>query len=298
MSLQSMGTTGTLTRPAHTVAGPALTFDLARETAQLRNEIATTPIDRHAKTLSKEADFSIVLLVMEEGAVVRQHTVPAEIALHTLSGHLRVDTSAQQFDLLAGELVVLEAGVPFKLEAHRGSSFLLIVARHALEAFTPLTKHAAADAPHDESFEMVEAEISKVSHRFLEKRTPFLELTFQSNDEVYYQRWVGERVSQFFDHIRVRDPQLLEGMRCKLKISGNMAEFVSLIDGNDGATQTEAAPRAFMVKEAALRSTISEMERDPSKAPGWAGPGEEGRKNVEEALKNVKALEVETEGDS
>ena len=55
-----------------------------------------------------------------------------------LSGHLRLHLPDQQCDLTAGQLLVLDRGVPFSLEALSESSFLLTVARHALPELTAL----------------------------------------------------------------------------------------------------------------------------------------------------------------
>ncbi len=130
-------TTGTATRPAHRVRAPMLTFSLATEAFQLRKEAAATlHQDRNAKTLVKEADFSIVLLLMNKGCVLRQHVVAAEIAIQSLSGHVRLSTPEQQADLVAGQLVVLDRGIPFSLEALTESNFILTVARHALPELT------------------------------------------------------------------------------------------------------------------------------------------------------------------
>ena len=140
-------TTGTAIRPSHRVRGPALIFDLASETVQLRSEARRRHEDRNTKTLVKEADFSVVLLSMKRDCVIRQHIIAAEVAIQILTGHLRLHVLDEQFDLMARRLLVLDRGVPFSLEAVEESSFLLTVARHALPELTALDLDLEPFAP-------------------------------------------------------------------------------------------------------------------------------------------------------
>lgn len=125
-------TTGTDQRPARRLHQPLLSFGLVEETTRLRHEPANRTAGRCAKTLVKEADFSVVLLVMQPGAVIREHSVAAEVALQVLGGQVRLAANGQEVGLGERQLVVLDRGVPFRIECSAEASLLLTVARHAL----------------------------------------------------------------------------------------------------------------------------------------------------------------------
>ena len=66
-------TTGTDERPPQRLADTVLTFDLAREVAQLRAERAWHAGDRNAKTLVKAAGCTMVLIVLRSGGRMAEH---------------------------------------------------------------------------------------------------------------------------------------------------------------------------------------------------------------------------------
>lgn len=108
--------------------GPCLTFDLARELAQLQVEDTYLRTGHNARTLAKYEDTRIVLTALRKGARVRTHETDERIAIQCLLGRVRVwlpyGTSEEVSE---GGLGVLDRGVAHELEALEDCAFLLTV---------------------------------------------------------------------------------------------------------------------------------------------------------------------------
>ena len=118
-------TSGSERRPSQLLVGPLLTFDLAAETARLRQEASWQQGDRNAKTLAKEDTFRCVLTLLRAGARLEEHATAAYVSVQTLSGRLRLRAGEQTVELPAGHLLVLAPDLPHDVEALEESSFLL-----------------------------------------------------------------------------------------------------------------------------------------------------------------------------
>lgn len=123
-------TTGSAHRPAQRLAAPVLTFDLASELAQLKEEPSWLRGDRNAKTLVKEGDFRVVLTAMKAGTTIAQHETAARITIQALAGRLRLLVAGDTTDLATGRLVALDRNIPHAVEAVEESAFLLTLAWH------------------------------------------------------------------------------------------------------------------------------------------------------------------------
>lgn len=123
--------TGSIGRAAHQVTGSALPFQLQREVAALRLEMSVRSENRLSKTLIREEDFSMILLVMEKGSSIQEHPAPGEVVAQALDGHLNVQ-AGDRFELAGGDLLAIAPGVAYSLEAQEPSVLLLTVARNAL----------------------------------------------------------------------------------------------------------------------------------------------------------------------
>lgn len=101
------------------------TFDLASIDIELRAEDAYERSGHTARTLIRVGDLRVVLIAIAGGNQIAEHTAEATTALHTVSGHLRVSQGERSFDLPAGNLLVMERGVPHAVEATADSLLLL-----------------------------------------------------------------------------------------------------------------------------------------------------------------------------
>jgi quercetin dioxygenase-like cupin family protein len=100
-------------------------FDLASLDAEMRREDAYQREGHTARTLVREQDLRVVLVVMKMGARIAEHQANDTASVHALSGHVRLQLSDKTADLPAGRLLVLERGLRHDVEAVAESAFLL-----------------------------------------------------------------------------------------------------------------------------------------------------------------------------
>ncbi len=112
-----------MSRPESTTRGAI--FDIATTSAEMRGEQAYSREGHTARTLVREPDLRVVLIVMQAGAVIAEHQAHETASIHPLTGHVRLRLPEQAVDLPAGRLLVLERGLRHDVEAIEESTFLL-----------------------------------------------------------------------------------------------------------------------------------------------------------------------------
>lgn len=100
-------------------------FDLAAIGSELRTEEAYLREGHTARTLVRASDIRIVLIVMKAGARIAEHRASETAAVHTLSGRVRLRLPDGTAEVPAGQLLILEEGLPHDVEAAADSAFLL-----------------------------------------------------------------------------------------------------------------------------------------------------------------------------
>jgi quercetin dioxygenase-like cupin family protein len=100
-------------------------LDLAAIDAELRREDAYQRDGHTARTLVREDDIRIVLIVMRAGARIAEHRAKVTASIHALSGQLRLRFPDRDTELFAGRLLVLERELRHDVEALAESAFLL-----------------------------------------------------------------------------------------------------------------------------------------------------------------------------
>ena len=120
-------TSGTEERPAQQLAAPVLIFNLAEEIERLKREEAWRRTDQNAKTLVKEPDLRIVLVVMKQKGRLLDHHAPTRISIQTISGSVLIHLPGQTVRLPAGSVMALEGDVAHDVEALEESAFLLTI---------------------------------------------------------------------------------------------------------------------------------------------------------------------------
>lgn len=119
---------------AGTLTAPLMDFNLLQEIAQLHAEEAWLRTGRNSKTLVKQPDFRIVLIALQKGGHLEEHSADARISIHTLSGHVKLQLPDQTVDLPGGHLLVLDRALEHDLEALEESAILLTISwPHAVE---------------------------------------------------------------------------------------------------------------------------------------------------------------------
>ncbi len=101
------------------------TFDLAAIESELRTEGAYQRDGHAARTLTREADMRIVLIVMKAGARIAEHRANETASVHTLSGHMQLHLPDATVDLPTGQVLVIERGLKHDVEAVQDGAFLL-----------------------------------------------------------------------------------------------------------------------------------------------------------------------------
>lgn len=90
--------------------------------------LASLPGREHvAETVAREAGVSLVLMAIEGGGTVREHSAPGTTTIHALRGHVIISATDQEFDCRPGDLVVFQPGVMHNLRAEEQSVLLLTV---------------------------------------------------------------------------------------------------------------------------------------------------------------------------
>jgi quercetin dioxygenase-like cupin family protein len=121
-------TSGSSQRAPHELSAPVTVLDLSEEVATLCGEPAWQQNDRNAKTFVKEADLRVVLMVLKQGAIVKEHRAPGTAIVQALSGRIRLRIEDQAVELSAGQVVVLERNLPHDVEALEESAFAITIA--------------------------------------------------------------------------------------------------------------------------------------------------------------------------
>jgi quercetin dioxygenase-like cupin family protein len=112
-------------RPDRPDARPFVHTRLTEEVERLKTEAAWHGGDRNSITLTKRAGFTLVLTVLREGAVLREHRAPAAVSLHVIMGRLMVRVGDRSLELGPGEVVTMEPRLTHAAEARSDTALLL-----------------------------------------------------------------------------------------------------------------------------------------------------------------------------
>jgi quercetin dioxygenase-like cupin family protein len=102
-----------------------VTFDLATIAQELRADGSYARDGQAARTLIRSSDLRIVVIALAAGQRISEHHAAVTAAVHTLSGHVRLQLPDRGVDVPAGQLLVLGAGLPHDVYAETDSTFLL-----------------------------------------------------------------------------------------------------------------------------------------------------------------------------
>lgn len=105
-----------------------LQFDLSKEIEELRKEDSwQRESGRSSKTLVKQQDLRIVLVLMKAHTRMTEHRAEARISIQALSGLMRVHLEGHSTELAAGQLLALDCGLRHDVESLEESAFLLTI---------------------------------------------------------------------------------------------------------------------------------------------------------------------------
>ena len=109
------------------LSAPLLVTDLPTALRQLRQEPTWASNDRNAITLFKNKTLSMVLTALHVGASLKTHIAPGIISVQVLEGCLAFGSAGRSVELAAGQVLVLQAGIPHSVTALEEAAFLLTV---------------------------------------------------------------------------------------------------------------------------------------------------------------------------
>ncbi len=104
---------------------PVRVLQFANEIARLKRQSGWQRDNRLAKTLAKEGPVAVVLSLVRAGTTVREHQAAGPVTLQCLEGKMRLHYAGHPIELVAGEMVVLDAGIPHSHEAITDCAVLL-----------------------------------------------------------------------------------------------------------------------------------------------------------------------------
>lgn len=84
-----------------------------------------------SRQVMKLAAGSVTLFAFDEGEALSEHTTPHDALLHVLEGAVEVDIAGQARRLVAGDVVVLPAGVPHAVRAPERFKMALTMIRNS-----------------------------------------------------------------------------------------------------------------------------------------------------------------------
>jgi quercetin dioxygenase-like cupin family protein len=102
-------------------------FDLAQEMKECEQK-RPWPMGHFAKTLFKKSDFRMVLIVMEKGAILKEHHADGTISIQILKGSIDFRVQGESHTLRENSVLTLGASIKHELEAQGESAILLTIA--------------------------------------------------------------------------------------------------------------------------------------------------------------------------
>ena len=111
-------TSGTDRRLPHELREPVTALNLLDEAAALRREPSWEQSDRNAKTFVKATDLRLVLTILKQGAIVKEHRAPGSAVVQTLNLGAQ-GAGLHSFDWPAGA-ATSTSGLTFRVGAATG----------------------------------------------------------------------------------------------------------------------------------------------------------------------------------
>src|SRR5690349_14094046 len=106
-------------------SGPFVHNRLLDEVDRLKTEPAWRDGDRNAITLTKNGGLRLVLTILRDGAMLREHRAPSTATLHVISGQMILRVGDRRLELGPGDVVSMEPGLAHAGEAKMDTAFLL-----------------------------------------------------------------------------------------------------------------------------------------------------------------------------
>jgi quercetin dioxygenase-like cupin family protein len=106
-----------------------MSFNIPEEIAAIRRHEQWSTNRRSAKTLVKNEDLRIVLVLVSSGMTIHEHQAEGPITVSVAQGSILFKAEGKERVLRSGDLLTLESGIPHQVEALEDSAFVLTVVR-------------------------------------------------------------------------------------------------------------------------------------------------------------------------
>lgn len=107
------------------LAGPILSFDLARQIEELRREESYGRSGRAGRTLAKSGRFRLTLTAMAAGNEIGTHQADSPMTLQVIQGRLTFRSGDGTHELRAGEVLFFGPGDAHDIRAGEDSALLI-----------------------------------------------------------------------------------------------------------------------------------------------------------------------------
>lgn len=108
-----------------TVSRPPVHLDLRSRSQALLGRLPGEGL--LTERVSSLDGVTILLLAMEKGAVLKEHAANGILVLHLLRGEIRFVVAGEPLPVIAGDAVMVPAGVQHAVEAHAQSVAVLTI---------------------------------------------------------------------------------------------------------------------------------------------------------------------------
>ncbi|MGE3076541.1 MAG: AraC family ligand binding domain-containing protein [Dehalococcoidia bacterium] len=106
---------------------PASAHEVDLETEADRLLEALPGHRRQTKSLAREAGVSVIMMALEAGDAIQEHSADGVVMVHGLRGHVTLRSNGESLNLRRGQLAVFQPGVAHDLSAQEQSVVLLTV---------------------------------------------------------------------------------------------------------------------------------------------------------------------------
>lgn len=118
-----------------TIEGDVLVQHLTQDQRTIDPELVARH-GRSARTLVKEGPLRLTLMALGAGGHLPSHHADGPVSIHLVEGQVVFEAQGSEYPLVAGDVLVLAAGVEHSARTANGAVFLLTVV-HLPSAGTP-----------------------------------------------------------------------------------------------------------------------------------------------------------------
>lgn len=111
-------------------ARPIHHLDLEAEADRLLLRLVNHELEGHeleGKNIARESGVSLVMMAMESGDALKEHSTPGTTSVQVIRGHVTLEAEGQSVSLRPGGLLLFQPGVRHDIRAEEQSAVLLTI---------------------------------------------------------------------------------------------------------------------------------------------------------------------------